>query len=344
MGDRGPQAMPGNLPPLSGYTYASQFTIDEAKGGAVAFNKPVVAYLDNFLGFPVGTTIPAGAYEANRGASSAGESGKVVEVVAAGAGLGLDTTGDGIPDQGNPDEMLELGKVAKVGDRFWRVPLRHFSPWDLNLGFSPRKRRAAAASGHQGRRERHRAAADVPGRLVVRVREPSARRETLPIVGTGLSLTYRSNRVRGQSSAYTVRVPSSAPACRPRSRGPSSRSPSSWADSSCRCTRAASRRTSSMCSCGTAKTRRGSSVAGQAIALVTVGYASEGVYEDSPLFGFASSSIPPPLDGQDAHRDHPLARQLRSRRSLGPSWPRVWRLEPRSAPRLRRRLGRALSR
>ena len=35
----------------------------------------------------------------------------------------------------------------------------------------------------------------------------------------------------------------------------------------------------------------GHDVAGQALALVTVGYASEGLYADSPDFGFATTGV-----------------------------------------------------
>ncbi|MGG7383124.1 hypothetical protein ACQ7B2_31805, partial [Escherichia coli] len=45
VGGRGPEAMPGDLPPTSAYTYAVDYTVDEAEeAGAksVEFDKPVV--------------------------------------------------------------------------------------------------------------------------------------------------------------------------------------------------------------------------------------------------------------------------------------------------------------
>ena len=56
VGERGPEAMPGELPPQSGYTYATEYTVDEAvAAGAlnVSFSQPLIHYSHNFLGFPV---------------------------------------------------------------------------------------------------------------------------------------------------------------------------------------------------------------------------------------------------------------------------------------------------
>ncbi len=57
VGANGPKAMPGPLPANSAYTYAAEFSADEAIAiGAktVRFSEPVINYLENFLGFPVG--------------------------------------------------------------------------------------------------------------------------------------------------------------------------------------------------------------------------------------------------------------------------------------------------
>jgi PKD repeat protein len=63
VGDSGPAAMPELLPLTSGYTYAVELSVDEAvQAGAVdvRFDQPVISYVDNFLGFPVGGIVPAG--------------------------------------------------------------------------------------------------------------------------------------------------------------------------------------------------------------------------------------------------------------------------------------------
>ena len=49
--------MPGELPPTSAYTYAVEYSRRRgaARGDRVEFDKPVVTYVDNYLGFPAGT-------------------------------------------------------------------------------------------------------------------------------------------------------------------------------------------------------------------------------------------------------------------------------------------------
>ncbi len=52
IGDPGPEAMPAPLPTMSGYTYAAEFSVDEAlAAGAtdVRFSQPLVTYVENFL-------------------------------------------------------------------------------------------------------------------------------------------------------------------------------------------------------------------------------------------------------------------------------------------------------
>jgi hypothetical protein len=66
IGPNGPQAMPGELPPTSAYTYAVELSVDEALAAgatSVAFSTPVQNYVDNFLNFPVGMAVPTGYYD-----------------------------------------------------------------------------------------------------------------------------------------------------------------------------------------------------------------------------------------------------------------------------------------
>ena len=70
VGADGDEAMPGELPATSAYTYAVEFSVDEAvEAGAtdVRFTKPVITYVDNFLGFPAGTVVPAAYYDEEQG-------------------------------------------------------------------------------------------------------------------------------------------------------------------------------------------------------------------------------------------------------------------------------------
>src|SRR5439155_8765362 len=66
VGPNGPAAMPAQLPPTSGYTYAVELSVDEAlAAGAktVLFSRPVPVYVQNFLNFPVGDLVPVGVYD-----------------------------------------------------------------------------------------------------------------------------------------------------------------------------------------------------------------------------------------------------------------------------------------
>ena len=112
VGPSGPEAMPGDLPPQSAYTYAVEFTVDEARAldaKGVAFSLPsaaapvdqypVSAYLENFLDLPVGTPVPNGHYDPEKGAWLPEKSGVVLKVVGVTAGRAdLDVTGDGVAD------------------------------------------------------------------------------------------------------------------------------------------------------------------------------------------------------------------------------------------------------
>src|ERR1019366_6104076 len=71
VGTSGPAAMPAQLPPTSGYTYAVELSADEsvaAGASGVTFTQPLSFYVENFLGFPVGTSVPTGSYDPARGA------------------------------------------------------------------------------------------------------------------------------------------------------------------------------------------------------------------------------------------------------------------------------------
>jgi hypothetical protein len=66
VGSDGKKMMPADLPPNSAYTYATEFSAEEATtAGAkrVQFNPPILSYLENFLSFPTGATMPMGYYD-----------------------------------------------------------------------------------------------------------------------------------------------------------------------------------------------------------------------------------------------------------------------------------------
>ena len=149
VGSSGPQAMPGQLPQTSAYTYASDFTADEAlAAGAVAitFTKPAISYNENFLGFPVGTTVPAGHYDPGAGLWAPDDNGRVVKILGVSGGLAsLDVDGNNLPaTQQELDalgitnaELQQLAALYTTGQTLWRVPTSHFTPWDMNWPYGP---------------------------------------------------------------------------------------------------------------------------------------------------------------------------------------------------------------
>ena len=146
VGEHGPEAMPGTLPVESAYTYAVEYSVDEAMAAGarqVRFSQPVIAYVENFLDFPVGESVPAGTYDRERATWVASDSGLIVKIVDIVDGRAeLDFDGDGYADDpaqlGISDaEREQLASRYAVGQELWRVAVPHFSAWDYNWPFGP---------------------------------------------------------------------------------------------------------------------------------------------------------------------------------------------------------------
>ncbi|WP_156338942.1 RHS repeat-associated core domain-containing protein [Chondromyces crocatus] len=240
VGAQGPAAMPGELPPTSGYTYAVELSADEAlAAGAVSieFNQPIPFYVDNFLGFPAGTVVPMGYYDRARAAWIPSDNGRVIEIVDVSGGLAmLDTEGDGAPDDSatldalgiTPEEQAKLAQLYPPGHSLWRVPIQHFTPWDCNWPFGfpadacvPLSLTCSMEGGEGGeggevgeggdesrdpdRSEPEPAACEEKGSIIDC--ENQVLGETLPIVGTPFSLHYRSDRAAGHAARSTMTIP-----------------------------------------------------------------------------------------------------------------------------------------
>ncbi|HET6549463.1 MAG TPA: RHS repeat-associated core domain-containing protein [Solirubrobacter sp.] len=143
-GASGPEAMPGELPAGSAYTYAAELSVDQAvAAGAteVRFDRPVINYVDNFLHFPVGGIVPTGYYDRVAGEWKADRNGRIVKIVSIVDGKAqVDTDGDGQADGGlgiDDAERTRLAATRHVQDELWRVPIEHFSPHDHNWPFAP---------------------------------------------------------------------------------------------------------------------------------------------------------------------------------------------------------------
>ena len=135
-----PGSMPEILPPTTAFTYCADFTVDGAEN--VSFEKPIVVYIKNSLGFAVGDTAPVGYYDRIKASWIPSINGLVVRLLdtnSDGKCDSLDATGNGVKDDLNnngkySDEVVGLSNntVYKPGDTYWRVETEHFSPIDVN--------------------------------------------------------------------------------------------------------------------------------------------------------------------------------------------------------------------
>ncbi len=208
------ESMPAILPPTSAYTYCVEFGVEGVE--RVKFDKPVITWADNFLGFDVGEIVPVGTYDRDRGVWVPEDNGVVVRL--------LDTDTDGIVDaldadgDDQPDDLDDDGSYANevigLGDpqryppdaTFWRAAVPHFSPCDFNWPWGPPS--DATRPNPEG----------VPDADQQKDKEEDCKRPTssfveersrifhedIPIPGTDVTLHYATNRVDGYKSHITV--------------------------------------------------------------------------------------------------------------------------------------------
>jgi RHS repeat-associated protein len=209
------ESMPAKLPPTSAYTYCVELSVDGAKN--VQFEKPVVVWVDNFLGFDVGEAVPVGYYDTIQGVWVPSDNGLVVRLLdtdANGMVDALDADGDHLPDDLDADGFYE-DEVAGLDDSqsyvpettFWRTELTHFSSADLNfpIGTPPGATRPNSPFAPESDQD---SANNNPcyspytasfveerGRIV---------HEDMPIPGTDISLHYTSSRGDGYHTVINV--------------------------------------------------------------------------------------------------------------------------------------------
>jgi RHS repeat-associated protein len=209
-------SMPAKLPPTSAYTYCVELSVDGAQ--RVRFNKPVVLWVDNFLGFAVGQRVPVGYYDRDKGVWVPSDNGVVVRLLDTnGDGIvdALDANGDGQPDDLNnngsfADEVIGLGDPQRYppGSTFWRVQINHFTPWDCNWPYGPPADAVApnpkgVPSADQQKKEEDDCRKSTSSFVEERSR---IFHEDIPIPGTDMTLHYTSSRVKGFKQVITVPV------------------------------------------------------------------------------------------------------------------------------------------
>ena len=217
-GANGPATMPGDLPATSSYTYAAEYSVDEAVGAgakSVTFSQPVIQYLNNFLDFPVGIVVPVGSYDRDGGIWMPEPNGLVVKILSISNGqANIDVHGDGQPAIDaeyaalgiNIAERQRLSSLYSAGESLWRVPRSHFSPCDYNWPAYP-----PDATANKGKAKCDCAGPCPPeeeGSIIEC--ESQTVGERVRIVGTTFGLTYVSDRVPGRKAANTITIPLSA--------------------------------------------------------------------------------------------------------------------------------------
>ena len=222
VGENGPQAMPAELPATSGYTYAVEFSAQEAiDAGAsrIEFSQPVINYVENFLGIPVGEIVPLGYYDRETASWVPSDNGLVIGILSINAGgmAEIDLDGSGVAaDQAaldtvgiTDDERMELAELYLPGQELWRTEIPHFSTWDSNFGIG-------CASDPSGNivctppylllplLETLDHSCKVSGSVISS--ENQTLGENMDITGSPFYLHYQSDRVPGRKSDYTMDI------------------------------------------------------------------------------------------------------------------------------------------
>lgn len=217
VGPLGPQAMPGDLPPLSGYTYAVELNADEAiASGAqsIVFSKPISAFVENFLKFPIGETVPVGFYDRSHGQWVAIDSGQVIGIVGSVGGLAaIDVDGDGLADDASKlaplgitdEERAELAQMYTAGTSLWRFKAPHFTTYDCNWARILPSDATSPTTTPAPRSTVDNQPCHASGSIIEC--ENQTLGEDIGITGTGIYLHYQSDRTLGRTAERTIDIP-----------------------------------------------------------------------------------------------------------------------------------------
>ncbi|MCB1604767.1 MAG: hypothetical protein KDI59_08975, partial [Xanthomonadales bacterium] len=151
VGENGRQRMPADLPAGSAYTYAVELSVDEALNNnaiRVDFSEDVIFYLDNFIGFPQGVAVPTGWYNQQQAYWVPSDNGIVIKIIDIIDGQAvIDVTADEIDNAATQqwlddlgidnNELIKLAQLYEIGESLWRTPITHFTPWDCNWPYIP---------------------------------------------------------------------------------------------------------------------------------------------------------------------------------------------------------------
>ncbi|MBI2390262.1 MAG: hypothetical protein HYV09_11795 [Deltaproteobacteria bacterium] len=209
VGAGGPAAMPGLLPPSSGYTFAAAFALDGHERKTVRFSGPVVLYVDNWAGVGVDVQVPNGKYDEKLGVwvpELPEHNGRVIAIT------GVDSSGQATVSGGVtllPGEATELARYwtgsadAGTGHTLWRFEVEHFSSFDWNFAI-----RAIAGALPPGLISFFSGDTTKPSCRAGSIIECENQTlgEVLPIAGTPFSLRYSSARQPGRWREFVASV------------------------------------------------------------------------------------------------------------------------------------------
>ena len=221
IGANGPAAMPGELPPTSAYTYAVEYSVDEANKDQ-ARRRPVRQADRHLRRQPASASRPArrsrwATTTARRRSGSPAKDGVVIKIVSRGRRpRGRSTspaTASPTPARRSPRSASTTtswpssAELYDPGKSLWRAAITHFTPWDYNWPYGLPGRRRRPRPGRPGRRRPRRRRPVRPQRLDHPLRGPGPRR-------AGRRSPAR--RTRSPTSPTACRA--AAPATRSRSR------------------------------------------------------------------------------------------------------------------------------
>ena len=218
VGENGPASMPAELPTGTQYTYAIEFTADEAEGAGaltVEFDTPALLYVENFLEIPVGTVVPVGTYSRTDARWSTEPNGRVVEILVIAAGAAeLDLEGEGVA--ATAAELAEAGitqaerealadpvpRRPRAAHQDARAPLHSADGRQLRRASAGRCDGAPEDSPEENQEEDEHCERE--GSIIECENQILGQRIEIP--GTPFSLNYRTSRVPGAPSRH-LRIP-----------------------------------------------------------------------------------------------------------------------------------------
>jgi len=220
VGDQGPNRMPGTLPVTSAYTYAVDISSDEGRAlGAkhILFSQKIPFYVDNFLNIQTGMIVPVGMYNADTGMWDPQPDGLVINILSVQNGQAvIDVTGTGPASASDlaalgvtAEELKQLAVTYGAGHSLWRIYNDHFSLFDGNFMGSIATN-AAQPNGAKATSPNEGPKCTPPGGTqkgsIISVAN-QALGESIPLVGTPLTLNYSTTRSPGRIAERTLWIP-----------------------------------------------------------------------------------------------------------------------------------------